>query len=116
MLRTRFYLTRSQLNLGARRIWSDSDKMRLKSRIIMAGAAVTCLAGCFQWPHHGPRIGEEVSLPRGLDSAGTVSWVAQQRAACPGTLRVLTDHMPVVSLDGWPPDHPPLCWVAGVHP
>jgi len=31
MLRMRFYLTRSQLNLGVRRIWSDSDKMRLKS-------------------------------------------------------------------------------------
>ena len=116
MLRTRFYLTRSQLNLGVRRIWSDSDKMRLKSRIIMAGAAVTWLAGCFHWPHHGPRIGEEVSLPRGLDSAGTVSWVAQQRAACRGTLRVLTDHMPVVSLDGSPQYHSPIIGVQCVHP
>jgi hypothetical protein len=91
--------------------------MGLRSRITIAGAAVAGLAGCFHWPHHGQRIGEEVSLPHGLDSVGTVNWVAQRRAACPGILRILTDHMPVVSLDGSPmPYHSPIIGVVCVQP
>jgi hypothetical protein len=91
--------------------------MVVRRWIIIAGAAVAALAGCFHWSHHALRIGEEVSLPHGLDSVGTVNWVAQRCTACPGILRILTDHMPVVSLDGSPmPYHSPIIGVVCVQP
>jgi hypothetical protein len=70
--------------------------------MIVVGVVATLLSGCFHRSSHGMRIGDEVSPPSGLDSAGTAKWIARQRAACPGNLRFLIDHMPVVSLDGSP--------------
>ena len=91
--------------------------MDVRSLIIVSGVIVTGLVGCVHRSHGGLRVGEEVALPRGLDSAGTVNWVSQQRAACRGNLRVLTDHMPVVSLDGSPaPYHSPIIGVVCAQP
>jgi hypothetical protein len=59
-------------------------------------------SSCVHSSGHALRIGDEVFLPKGLDSIGTGKWVAQQEAACPGKLRFLVDNMPVVSLDGGP--------------
>jgi len=53
--------------------------------------ALTVLHGCFHRAQSGLRIGDQVSPPRGLDSAATAKWVETQRAACPGRLRFLVD-------------------------
>jgi hypothetical protein len=60
------------------------------------------LAACVHRSGHTLHVGEQVSPPSGLDSLGTAAWIAQQRAACPGTLHFLIDNMPVFSLDGSP--------------
>jgi len=68
--------------------------------ILIGGILAGVTTGCF--PHRNLRIGDEVAPPRGLDSLGTATWIAQQRARCPGDLRFNVDHMPTVSLDGSP--------------
>jgi hypothetical protein len=70
--------------------------------MIVVGVGATVLSGCFHRSRHTLRIGDEVSPPQGLDSVSTAKWIAQQQAACPGKLRFLFDHMPMVSLDGSP--------------
>jgi hypothetical protein len=52
---------------------------------------VLATLACFHRAGHTPHIGEQVSPPIGLDSVGTARWIAQQRAACPGTLRFLVE-------------------------
>ena len=70
--------------------------------LVLVGVVAIVLPGCFRRSSNALRIGDEVSLPHGLDSAGTAKWIAQQRTACPGELHFLTDHMPMFSLDGSP--------------
>jgi hypothetical protein len=70
--------------------------------LIFVGVIAIAVAGCFHRSSRGLRIGDEVIPPRGLDSTGTAQWIARQRAACPGDLHFMVDHMPVVSLDGSP--------------
>ena len=72
----------------------------MRSMIVVGGAIV--VFGCFRRSSHALRIGDEVTPPQGLDSVGTSKWIAQQQAACPGKLRFLIDHMPMVALDGSP--------------
>jgi hypothetical protein len=87
----------------------------MRSLVIVIGVIAAVLAGCFH--RSGLRIGDEVSLPHGLDSAGTAKWIAQQRAACPGNLHFKIDQMPVVSLDGTPvPYHSPIIAVVCARP
>lgn len=88
----------------------------MKSLWFVVGVLTIVVTGCFR-SAHGLRIGEEVSPPRGLDSAGTAKWIAQQRAACPGKLRFLVDNMPFVSFDGSPvPYHSDIVGVDCVRP
>jgi len=69
---------------------------------LVVGLVAIALSGCFRQSRRALRIGDEVSPPFGLDSLATAKWIAQQRAACPGALHFMIDHMPTVSLDGSP--------------
>jgi hypothetical protein len=73
--------------------------MSMRSLVFVSVIAIG-VAGCFHRSTYA--IGDEVSPPHGLDSAGTAKWIAQQRATCPGELHFMIDHMPTVSLDGSP--------------
>src|ERR1700709_2615174 len=76
--------------------------MNMRRLTFMGAALVIANTGCFHSSRGRLRFDEQVNLPPGLDSAGTVQWLAQQRARCPGELRVGVDHMPMISLDGSP--------------
>ena len=62
--------------------------MRSLQLVVVVLAIV--VAGCVH-SGHALRFGEEVSPPKGLDSAGVAKWIGQQRAACPGNLNLLRD-------------------------
>jgi hypothetical protein len=70
--------------------------------LIPVAALTVLLAACWHRSAHALRIGQEVEMPRGLDSAGVANWVAQQRASCPGILVIEQGGLAVVSLDGSP--------------
>lgn len=74
----------------------------MRRPVIVVGVIAFVLAGCFHRSRDALRVGELVIPPPGLDSVGTAKWVARQRAACRGKLRIIIDRMPVVSLDGTP--------------
>ena len=77
--------------------------------LIPVAALTVLLAACWHRSAHALRIGQDVEMPRGLDSAGVANWVAQQRASCRGILVIGEDRMPVVSFDGTPvPYHSPI--------
>ena len=91
--------------------------MDMRSMVIVVGVIAIVLAGCFHRSGHALRIGDQVVPPQGLDSIGTVKWIAQQRAACPGNLLVLIDRMSVGSLDGTPvPYHSDIAAVMCTRP
>lgn len=62
--------------------------MRSLQLVVVVLAVV--VAGCVH-SGHALRFGEQVSTPKGLDSAGVAKWLVQQRAACPGILNLLFD-------------------------
>jgi hypothetical protein len=74
----------------------------MRGLIVAVGGLAVVASGCIHRSARALRIGQEVSPPQGLDSLGTATWIAHQRAACPGNLRFLVDQMPFVSLDGSP--------------
>lgn len=74
----------------------------MRNEVVLGVVLASALSGCYRRSSQNMRIGDEVTPPQGLDSAGTARWIAQQQAACPGRLRIGVDHMPVVSLDGSP--------------
>jgi hypothetical protein len=89
----------------------------MRPLLIPVAALTVLLAACWHRSAHALRIGQQVMMPPGLDSAGVANWVAQQRARCPGIVRILEDRMPVVSLDGSPvPYHSPIIDVRCARP
>ena len=91
-------------------------RIDMRTLVVIIGVIATGLAGCARRAGQ-MRVGDQLSPPQGLDSAGTVAWIAQQRAACRGQLRLAVDQMPVVSLDGTPvPYHSPIVGVICARP
>jgi hypothetical protein len=63
-------------------------------RDLLAGSllvAFICLGGCFHRARPSLQIGDQLSLPRELDSVGIAKWVDAQRRACPGRLNLMFD-------------------------